>query len=123
MNSWKIIIVIIIATLIVLLGVYKNTILEPLIGTKETIIDIDSDVPKKIKVKLTKEEFDRIKIPENIAIFYFPEDCPDYTSEIYIVSNILFERYFIPEKESLIIVEKDHKWTNDHKNIVMWQRL
>ena len=122
MTSWKIVAIILIATtLLIIIGVYNNSVINTYSEPKINL-DLES-VSKKLNIKLNKEEFDKIKIPDNMVLYYFPEECPEYTKEMYMRIKLeTFEKYFIPEKHTLIIIEKDHKWINEPTGFALWQR-
>ena len=71
---------------------------------------------------ITKEDFDSLEIDENYTLYYFPNECPDYKKDILIIEHTdIGERYYLPEKNSLIKVLKDkHEWTNNIKDFDYW---
>lgn len=74
--------------------------------------DIDTTSTKKIKIMLTKDQFNKLKIKPDTTIYYFPDDCDDFEEGKLLrtfVNN--FEKYFIPEKNYLIVVVGKHEWT------------
>ena len=77
----------------------------------------------KIRINFSKEE-DFIKFVGNLdneVAYYFPEGCPSYKSEYYLVDfNDNKENYHVPEDGYLIIVKKDHKWTKE-PNFLYWK--
>lgn len=67
---------------------------------------------KKIKSDISSlEELNKIIVPQDHIIYYFPSKCPDYKQEFYLISveNGL-DRYYVPEEKHLIIVNKNHHW-------------
>jgi len=128
MINWKLIIILI--TLLIILLTYlfgyfgspqwsKDQIITPHIDT--TSIVINENVSKKIRQEITnQEEFKKIKVPDNMTLYYFPGECPDYTKDIFIYINSGgLDRYFVPEEKTLILVKKDHKWTSSI-NFLYW---
>jgi len=123
MINWKLIAIILISVILIIIG-YSQWPVNHII--KESTIDynmfINETMSKKINnFVISEEELKKIKVPENMMIYYFPGDCPHYTQDmfIHIVSNGL-DKYFVPETKSLILVKKDHKWTNEPKDFVFW---
>lgn len=70
------------------------------------------------KYKIDKDGLKNITVPENMIVYYFPEECPDYMSDILIEYELEegFKKYFLPEKDHIIVViDGKHKWTkSDH---------
>jgi hypothetical protein len=84
---------------------------------------ISENVTKKIHIIIDKHKFDSITVPEDKTLYYFPEECPTYEMDIFLVSGEdEVEKYFIPEKNFLLLIEKDHKWTNPFDMYVMWKK-
>jgi hypothetical protein len=86
--------------------------------------------PNKFKIVFQKEEdfkndFKKIrsqlKIPDDHIAYYFPDECPSYKLEFYIIDieNGL-EKYYVPEQNHLIVVSKDHRWTKEPE-FIFWR--
>lgn len=81
------------------------------------------DIPYKVNIYLDKEEFENMKIPENKVAYYFPEECPSYKNNVFLYTKINgLDKYYIPEQHYLIIINKDHTWTNNPDKLVFWKK-
>ena len=57
------------------------------------------------------------------SLYYFPEECPSYDMDMLLYIEIDgMEKYFIPEKNTLILIEKKHKWTKVFDNFIIWKK-
>jgi hypothetical protein len=84
---------------------------------------IEDNENKKIYIELSKEKFTSIEVPIDKMIYYFPEECPTYDKDIFIYIEIEgLEKYFLPEKKSLILINKGHKWTNTLDTMIIWKK-
>jgi hypothetical protein len=88
------------------------------LGRDQPIVEVYKTVDYKT---LTKEDFGLLKIPDGKTLYYFPDECPDYTKGVYLVSGNP-ERYYLPEKNKLILIDADHKWTKEYDGINTWKK-
>ena len=87
-------------------------------GVKEFLI---SDKRKLRDILLTQELFEKLEPPEGHVIYYFPEECPDYTKDILLIEDTEYgNKYFLPEKNSLVKISKEHKWTKEFR--LFWKK-
>lgn len=128
---WKILIILIILTVTVVIVLFGQ-----LIVSKETMLFDENDEKnnivlkqflvggtKKISVMLSRDKFDSLVVPEGMVLYYFPEECPSYDMDIFIVSEKdNAEKYYVPEKNSLLLIDSDHKWTNSFDKYVLWKK-
>lgn len=89
--------------------------------------EIPNDTSRKFKINISNEEefktiAEKIKVLEGSTFYYFPEVCPSYRSEYYLIdkNDKMLERYYLPEEKHLIIVGPDHKWTKP-PDFVHWK--
>lgn len=122
---WKIILILSIIIFTIIFFVYS----EKIVTSYENINDENFEVQnfegpsRKINISLNKSDFDNIIIPENKTLYYFPEDCPSYKEDIFLhVTEGGLDKYFVPEKGSLIFVDKKHLWTKKPDKIAMWKK-
>lgn len=125
---WKIILILSIIIFTVVFFVYS----EKIATLYENINDENFEVQnlinfegpaRKINTSLNKSDFDNIIIPENKTLYYFPEDCPSYKEDIFLhVTEGGLDKYFVPEKGNLILVDKKHLWTKKPDKIAMWKK-
>jgi len=79
---------------------------------------------RKVKILIDKEDdLKGITIPSDYVVYYFPEKCPDYKSGYFLIdlSNDL-EKYYIPEDNHLIIINKNHIWTKE-PDFLYWKYI
>ena len=120
----KLIILIIVIIILISIYIYStnySTVTKKDVFHKKDIILHDFS-NKKIKKHLTEEEFYNIKLPDSVLLYYFPEACPKITS-----SNILiqfnengYDKYFVPEEKTLIVVNINHKWNKKPSGFIFW---
>lgn len=110
---WKYLVVIIIVVVVSGIFLFKNTYnLEQDMNFEEFIND---DNTKLKNVIISKEIFDGIEIPGYI-LFYFPNDCPDYKEDIFLIEKTIHgDKYYLPEKNSLIKLI-NFEWSKEFKN-------
>jgi len=132
--NWKLFSIITVISIIITISLYiKIDVINSLYSKLNTqTIQKEEGIANKIVLgnetkkipyeNLTREEFDDIIIPEDMVLYYFPEECPDFTKGIYIsiIVNDL-EKYYIPENNNFLLVKKEHKWTKD-PNFVLWRK-
>lgn len=125
---WKIILVVSIIVLTVAFFIYneKN---NTMYGTGDENFEVLQNITKfeglscKVGVLLNKDEFDGLVVPEGKSLYYFPEECPDYKEEIYLhIKENDLDKYYIPEKNYLVLLNKQHSWTKKPDKIVMWKK-
>jgi hypothetical protein len=131
MINWKLVAIILISVIIAIIIGYsqwnKENGLQVSIPEKkiEDLVMSHSFPNKDKKIKhhiQNQEDFKKIKIPENMILYYFPGECPHYTKEIFLyVTSEGLDKYFVPEEKTLILVKKDHKWTNEPNGFLFWQ--
>ena len=53
------------------------------------------------------------------TVYYFPEGCPNYKLGYFLVDtdNDGHENYHVPEDKHVIIINKEHRWTKDTREI------
>lgn len=65
---------------------------------------------------LSEEDLKNVIFPEGHTLYYFPEECPDYKQEYYIVvksEGSKTHKYYVPEKGHLLVVPNNHEWTKE----------
>ena len=69
---------------------------------------------QKHMIQLSEEQIEKLPHIEGMTLYYFPGDCPSYKEEVYIkTGKDGMERYYVPEKNSIILVDDSHSWTKD----------
>ncbi len=128
---WKILIILIIVILTIIVFLFGQSVVF-----KESTLSNENDEKtdtilkqfltggvKKINVVITKDKFDTLIIPENMNLYYFPDECPNYDMDIFLrVEKDGAEKYYVPEKNSLLLIDKEHKWTNSFDKYIMWKK-
>ena len=56
--------------------------------------------------------YNKLKLENNQMAYYFPEECPSYKEGYYIRDNET-DKYYVPEKDKIIIVNKNNTWTKE----------
>lgn len=56
------------------------------------------------------ENLESTKINNDQMAYYFPEDCPGYKEEYFLRDNET-DKYYVPQKNRIIVVSKNHTWT------------
>jgi hypothetical protein len=120
--NWKLITVILIS-LILLVVCYLTLDLQKHFQIKRNEqIQSEFFTNKKIKLDIQKEEdLKKFNIPDGHIIYYFPDKCPDYKSEFFLIDNENgLDKYYIPEEKHIILVKKDHRWTKQ-PDFIYWK--
>jgi len=86
---------------------------------KKIIIEVN----KKLKVYIDQEQFNQVEIPECTVLYYFPEDCPTFKDDKFIkVTKNGLENFYLPEKNCLLLIPKEHVWTKEPGLLKYWKR-
>ncbi len=134
MLNWKIIFITSITVIIVIIcyklherGNLKQVFTNgSVIMNSDTDLGINLDTENDIKIKINKlltfEEFKKISINPNMNLYYFHSDCPGYKEDILIsTKNNGLDKFYVPERNFLILVKKDHQWTKEPKGEYFWK--
>lgn len=97
----------------------------------------DIQIVEKINTDLTKsrkitnaslEDFYKLKdnrdsVPkldkDPLTIFYFYSDCPHFTEDV-LIRDIKKNYYYLPEKNSVIVIRGEYEWTKEPKDILFY---
>lgn len=97
----------------------------------------DIQIVEKISMDLTKsrkitnvsiDDFYKIKdasieykddIVNTLTIFYFYSDCPHFTEDV-LIRDIKQNYYYLPEKNSIIVIRGEYEWTKEPKDILFY---
>ena len=111
MIDFKIIIVLI-TTIIILCFYYYKRKDENFTPNNEITSFINNDSKRKLKIKLTEQEFNQIQ-DSQYCLYYFPNKCPNYDEDIFLVESTNDgDRYYLPESETLLKITCNHTWSN-----------
>ena len=105
----------------------EEIVIQPIIHEKisEQLMKLEDEYHKIKNVDLTPENFKKIKMKDDMILYYFPTECPDYTKDIFVhvITSKSLDRYLLPEEKTLIIVKKDHKWTKEPIGFIYWSTV
>lgn len=125
---WKIFLIMLIVIITIVFFLYNEKIISvnKIIDDKheifQNILNCEENT-YKVFLDITKEEFDNIKISENKVLYYFPEVCPSYKEDIFLHTKINgLDKYYIPERKYLIVINKNHTWTKNPDKLVYWKK-
>lgn len=122
--NWKLAVVVIVSLFLLTICYLTVNLQANLQIKKETEYDFETKTPDQFKKFIgvqREEDLKKIKIPENHVIYFFPEKCPDYKSDCFLVNTVGgLDKYYLPEENYIIIIKKDHKWTKE-PNFIYWK--
>jgi hypothetical protein len=126
---WKIILILSIIVLTVMFFIFNEKHNMAYITKSDENFEIIQNITNfeglsyKVNILLSNEEFDNIIVPEDMSLYYFPEECPSYKEDTFLITkeNDL-DKYYIPEKNYLVLLNKQHTWTKKPDKIVMWKK-
>jgi hypothetical protein len=123
-NIAKYLIIVVLVLIIIIVIITLNYEIKVSTEAVDDRLDqfLKNDSRKLTGIRLTKEMFDQIENDE-YNFYYFENECPDYKEDILLCEDKKDgERYYIPEKESLIKLPKNnHKWTKKFEGVFFFK--
>jgi hypothetical protein len=119
--KYRLLFVIIIVVLIGVIGGYL--VFSKFDKKKEETEEIVIDLTKSSKLtNVSMDLYNSIEPEEGMTVFYFYTDCPHFTEDV-LIKDVQDNYYYLPEKDSIIIIKGPYEWTKEPTGMKFYMSL